>query len=158
MAKATILTGARAKILINGKLIGLFANCTWSVRQSKTPVFILGRFSPAEITPTSQEPVSMNLSGYRVVGAGPYKVSNATMLKDLLNEEDFSVTVVDRQTGKAIFVANGCRVTGWNSGVSTRGISDLSMEIVGLMGFDESSAEKGGDGEASTASKLTDGQ
>ena len=117
MAQSSILTGARAKILINGKIVGLFNNCSWSVRQDKQPQFILGRHSPAEITPTAQEAVSMTLNGYRVVGAGPYKVGGASLLKNLLNEEDFSVQIIDRQTGQQIFMAKGCRVQGWSSGV-----------------------------------------
>ena len=157
MALAKILTGARAKILINGKPVGLFANCTWSIRQDKTPQFILGRYNPAEITPTAQEAVSMSLTGYRVVDAGPYAVANATLLKNLLNEEDFNIAVLDRQTGQTIFNASGCRVTGWSSGVASRGVSDIRIEVLGLIGEDEYGLAQGGDAETSTASNLDDG-
>jgi hypothetical protein len=138
-------------------LVGLFANCNWSIRQDKTPIFILGRYSPAEITPTTQEAVTLDLTGYRVVNAGPYKVANATLLKNLLTEEDFSVAVLDRQTGETIFQASGCRVTGWSSGVASRGISDLRISIVGLLGEDEYGTAQGGDSESPDASNITDG-
>lgn len=154
MAKANVLTGARAKVLIGSKTVGLFTSCTWSVRQDKQPLFILGRHSPAEITPTSQEAVSITLTGYRVVDSGPYKVANATLLKNILDEEDFSVAVLDRQTKKLIFQAVGCRVLGWSSGVVQRGISDIRLEIIGLIGSDEFS--KNGDSESNGASSLTD--
>jgi hypothetical protein len=157
MARSQILTGARAKILINGTTVGLFTNCSWSIRQDKQPAFILGRYSPAEITPTAQEAVSLTLTGYRVVDAGPYKVANATLLKNLLEEEDFTVTVLDRQTGKVIFSALGCRVLGWSSGVAFRGFSDVSINILGLLGQDEYGESQGGDGESNTASNLDDG-
>lgn len=157
MARAKILTGARAKVLINGQLVGLFASCNWSIRQEKVPVFILGRYNPAEITPTSQEAVTLDLRGYRVVDAGPYKVANATLLRNLLEEEDFSVAVLDRQTGKTIFTAVGCRVTGWSSGVANRGISDISISIIGLVGEDEFGTDQGGDNESPSASNLDDG-
>jgi hypothetical protein len=157
MAKSSILTGARAKVLINGHLVGLFSQCTWSIRQGKDPAFILGRYSPAEIVPTTQEPVSISLSGYRVVDSGPYKVANATLLKNLLNEDDFSITVLDRQTNKTIFTAVGCRVQGWSSGVAARGVSDIRVDVIGIRGEDEFGLASGGDDESSNASNIDDG-
>jgi len=156
MAQAQILVGARAKVSINGNTVGLFANCTWSIRQDKAPAYILGRYNPAEITPTSQEPVSMSLTGYRVVDAGPYAVANATLLKDLLTEEDFDITVTDRQTGRVLFVATGCRVTGWSSGVAARGVSDIRVDVIGIRGEDEYGLAQGGDEDVG-GSNLDDG-
>lgn len=156
MAKAKILTGARAKISIAGNTVGLFANCSWSIRQDKAPAYILGRYNPAEITPTSQEPVSISLTGYRVVDAGPYAVANATLLRGLLEEEDFDVTVYDRQTFKTIFTAVGCRVSGWSSGVAARGVSDVRIDIIGLKGEDEYGSAQGGDDDFG-GSNLDDG-
>lgn len=156
MARAKILTGARAKVLIRGKPVGLFANCNWSIRQEKVPAFILGRYNPAEITPTSQEAVQLSLTGYRVVDSGPYKVASATLLKQLLTEEDFDVAIVDRQTGKTIFRATGCRVTGWSSGVASRGVSDIRVDVIGIVGEDEFGIASGGDADP-TGSNLDDG-
>jgi hypothetical protein len=156
MGKAQILTGARAKIMIKGKVVGLFTQCSWEVRQTKEPAFILGRYHPAEITPTTQEPVQMTLNGYRVVDSGPYKVASATLLKSLLEEEDFTVTVIDRQTKKTIFQAVGCRVAGWSSGVSARGISDVRLTIIGIKGEDEYGIASGGDDDASSTN-IDDG-
>jgi len=177
MAISQILTGARALLAVNGKPIGLFSNCSWSIRQDKVPQFILGRYNPAEITPTAQEAVSVTLTGYRVIAttgspASPYQLGSTgqnadgspengitTLLQNLLNEEDVTVTIQDRQTGKTIFTAQGCRPTGWSSGVAAKGVSDIRIELVGVVAYDES-APKGdddlGDGGQSAAS-LTDG-
>ena len=152
MAKAKVMTGARAKVIIGTQEVGLFTNCTWSMTQGKVPAFILGRFSPAEIVPVDQDAVRMGLSGFRVIGSGPYAVANATQLKQLLNEEDFSISIIDRQTNKQIFTAIGCRVLGWASGVSARGVSDIRLDIMGLRGEDETSRENGGDNEPGAAS------
>ena len=99
----------------------------------------------------------MRLTGYRVVGAGPYKVASATLLKNLLTEEDFTVDVIDRQTGNVVFRAVGCRVLGWSSGVAARGVSDIAIDISGIRGEDEFGAANGGDDEGGTASNLDDG-
>jgi hypothetical protein len=79
------------------------------------------------------------------------------MLKELLQEEDFSIAVVDRQTGKIIFNARGCRVTGWSSGVVTRGISDIRVDVIGIVGEDEFGIQTGGDDESNSAAKIDDG-
>jgi hypothetical protein len=157
MARAKVLTGARAKVLINGNLVGLFSNCSWSLRQGKEALYVLGRYSPAEITPTDQAPVQITLTGYRVVNAGPYAVAKATLLKNLLTEDDFSVAILDRQTGELIFQADGCRVMGWSGGVAQRGVSDLRLDIIGLIGEDEYGIAQGGDSESADASNIDDG-
>jgi hypothetical protein len=154
MAISQILTGARAKVFINGNLVGLFASANWSIRQDKTPVFILGRYNPADIVPTAQEAVTLDLTGYRVIGLGPYVVGGATLLQNLLNEDDFNVALYDRQTGSLIFNASGCRVTGWSSGVTSRGISDLRLSVVGIVANDESAPN--GDDDSSSAANLLD--
>ena len=100
----------------------------------------------------------MTLNGYRVVDAGPYAVANATLLKNLLNETDFNVDIIDRQSGKTVFSASGCRVTGWSSGVAARGVSDIRIEVVGMLGQDEFGVAQGRDDESATAANLTDGE
>lgn len=144
--KSKVLSGARAIVSIEAPdavgfaspgVVALFSNCTWQIRQNKEPIFILGRYSPTEIAPTTQEAVSMTLTGYRVVDKGPYTLG-VSKLQDLLKETDFVVTVKDRSTGKVIFKAKGCRILGWSSGVSSRSISDIRLEVMGLLGEDES--------------------
>lgn len=153
MARSNVFTGARAKVSINGKVVGLFSNVSWSIRQEKVPQFILGRYNPAEITPTTQEAVQMTLTGYRVIDAGPYIVGGASHLYELLNEEDFAVSVTDRQTNKIVFTAQGCRVTGWSSGSAARGVSDIRLDVIGIIGWDESRQSD----EDTGAVNLTDG-
>jgi len=157
MAVSRIFTGARAKIQIGSNLVGLFSQCTWSIRQGKDPAFILGRYNPGEIVPTTQEAVQMSLSGYRVIGAGPYAVANATLLKNLLLEDDFTVSVIDRQTNSTIFLASGCRVQGWSSGAAARGISDVRIDVIGIRGEDEYGIAQGGDDDTNSAANITDG-
>lgn len=158
MAKSRILTGSRAVIYLgDGKdPIGFFTSATWSIMQEKVPAYILGRYNPAEITPTAQEPIRMTLTGYRLIEGGPYQVMSATMLKDLMDEEDFSIKVVDRRTGKEVFYALQCRVTGWSSGVASRSVSDVRVEVIGIRGGDEYVKDQQGE-EDGGAINLTDG-
>lgn len=168
MALSQVFTGARAIVRIYDETtnrpvaIGLFNNVTWSIRQEKVPIFILGRYNPAEITPTAQEAVNLTLTGFRVVGLGPYAVMNATMLKNLLFENDFTLDIIDRRNPSIpIFTSLGNRITGWSSGAAARGISDVRLDVLGIVGYDEFGAAQGGDddtgaGGGEAASNLLD--
>ena len=152
MSTSQVFTGARAVLMIKGQRVGLFSDVSWSIRQSKEPQFILGRFNPAEITQTSQDAVSMSMSGFRFLDAdkgtesspgkisksgSPYNVAGATKLSGLLNEEDFVVQLVDRKSGNPIFTVQGCKVVSWSSGVAARGVSSIRIEMIGIHAEDE---------------------
>ena len=155
IAKSNILTGPRAKVFINSNPAGLFTSVTWSNRQEKIPTHIIGRYNPAEIVPTSQDAIQLSLSGYRVIDSGPYQALHATALRDLLHEEDFSIAIQDRQTGKIIFQVVGCRVQGWSSGVNARAISDIRLDVIGIRADDEYTSQLGD--EDVGASNIDDG-
>ena len=151
----TIMTGARAIVQINEQTVGLFANCSWSLRQDKVPIYILGRYNPAELTAASQEPVSISLTGYRSVdykgiGSDPKNSLMVTPLDELLNEGDFSVSVFDRQSNKLIFKAYNCKVIGYSSGVSARGISDMRLDIIGIKASEENTDSLSDDEKSAT--------
>jgi hypothetical protein len=162
MAKSSILTGSRAVLQFidpsgKAKTVGVFTTANWSVRQEKAPAFILGRYNPAELTPVSQEAVAISLSGFRVVDASVYEIANATALKNLLNEEDFSLQIVDRRSKKVIFRASGCRVTSWSSGVQARSVSDVRLDVIGIIAEDEFNSSDEDSSGAIPAPRLDDG-
>ena len=79
--KSLTMHGSRALLSINGVAVGIFANCSYGVRYDANPVFILGRFNPAEIALTGQEAIEVQCSGFRVVDNGPYKVASVPKLR-----------------------------------------------------------------------------
>ena len=99
MAQQQILSGARCQLIINGRIVGLFTQVSYGVSYDAQPSYILGRYSPAEITYAGQEAIAINASGYRVVDAGPHTVADVPRLQDLLNHEDISIALFDRKTG-----------------------------------------------------------
>lgn len=155
--KNRILTGARALVYFENNLVGLFSSANWSIMQEKVPAYILGRYNPSEITPTAQEPIRISLTGFRVIGKGPYAVAKATMLKDLIDEGDFTLKVVDRQTNQTVFNAFECRVVGWSSGVAARSVSDVRLEVIGIKGGDEEVENADGFDDRADAANLDSG-
>jgi hypothetical protein len=153
MAQQQILNGARAQLIVNGKIVGLFTSCQWGVTYDAVPSYILGRYSPAEITYTGQEAISVTATGFRVVDNGAYVAAGLPKLQDLMTHSDIALALYDRQTGKQIFTVVGVRPTGYSSGTAARSISDFTVNYLGLRAEDESGAQ----GEGSGASDLTSG-
>ncbi len=140
-----VMHGARAMLYIDGNPAGVFNQASWGVAYDASPVYILGRYSPAEIALTSQEPVSLTLSGWRVVSshandyAGPYAETGGKMsnLQDLLSAGDITVQILDRQTQQVILTVVNVRTTGYSTSVNSRGLQEMSVSMVGLTASDE---------------------
>lgn len=143
--KSLTMHGSRAKVFINGKVVGIFGNCSYGVRYDANPVFILGRFNPAEIALTGQEVIEVQCSGYRVVDNGPYKVASVPKLQDLLNHEDITLAIVDRQSGKTLLTVYGVRPTGYSTEVASRQLQSLQVSFSGISLEDEA-GEQGDNG------------
>lgn len=150
--KSTTMTGARAKIYVRDKLIGLATECNWNVRYGQEPVHTLGRHEPQEIVTTSQEAIEVTVNGLRVVDSGPHKgmdpetgagASIVPSLTELMNNLDMTIRIEDRQTkGKNIMTVVGCRSSGYSSTVNAKGMMNLSMNFVGLRATDETAQGK----------------
>ena len=133
-----VMTGSRAKIYIDNQLIGIFDSCQYNSNIGVEPIHILGRYSPDEITPTSYEAVTLNCSGFRVIGAGIHTLPKFPKVQDILGLEGVTITVVDRQTSKAILTAIGCIGTTSSGGYNARATSKIQINYTGLRIADES--------------------
>lgn len=147
------LTGARAQLIVNGRLVGLFTNCSYNITYDAQPIYILGRYSASEITYTAQEVVTVDATGFRIIDASPHSAASIPKLQELLNHEDISLALVDRKTGKTFLTVVGVRPMGYSSGVSARGVVEVSVRFMGLRAADESGSQD----ETPGASNLTDG-
>lgn len=148
-----ILNGARAQLIVNGKIVGIFTNCSWGVAYDVQPAFILGRYSPAELTYTAQEAIRVTASGFRVIDNGAHVAAAIPKLQDLMAHQDISLALFDRQTNKQIMTVLGVRPEGYDTDVAARSISAFTARFLGLRAEDES----GSQGEAAGASDLLSG-
>jgi hypothetical protein len=146
---AKVLTGGRAVVSVDGTVVGIFESCTYGANVSVEPIHLLGRFGPAEITPTAYEAVAINCSGFRVVGSGAHVLPKFPKLQDLLNLGAVTISIRDRQTQQLIMTAIGCVPTSYNSGVNARATSRVSISYTGLKVTDET-----GDQEETGATNL----
>lgn len=143
-----VMSGARAIVSIQGvdpatgsqysQIVGIWNNFSYSVNYDVQPVFILGRYTPAELNTVGVEPVSITAGGWRIVDHGPFADGKLTNLKDLLHQEYLMLDVVDRQSGKHIATIQGCLPTGFSSGLSSRQLQETTNTYMGLLIGDES--------------------
>jgi hypothetical protein len=160
MSKNSVFHGARAILKINGQTVGVFSQCSYGVSYDNTPVYVLGRFSPTEIALTGQDPVAVSATGFRTVqdannpGSqyfGPYapgltdnslgSAINMPKLQDLIDNNDSVITIYDRQTQQAVLTVVGVQVVSFQTNITARGLQELSMNFIGIQGWDESGAQ-----------------
>lgn len=152
--KAETFHGSRAKILIDGKVIGIFNTVSYGVNYDANPIHILGSFAPKEIVLTGQDAITVQASGFRIIGKGPYnKVDGAKVpqLQDLLNHEDISLAIIDRQTGAQIMSVVGVRPSGFNTTINARGVTEIQVTFMGTVLSDEEGDQaEGGSGDSAS--------
>jgi hypothetical protein len=117
--------------------IGIFDNCSYGLTYTVQPAFILGRFSAAELGYTSQEPVHITCSGWRVIGHGPFADGHLPQLQDLLTADYISMQVVDRQTGNPVATFESVRPTGFSTSIQARQLESMTLNFMGITIDDE---------------------
>jgi len=145
---ANTVVGGRAKVFVDGVLVGIFESCVTTKNFGTEAIHTLGKYGPQEIVYTSVEAVNVNCSGFRVVGAGVHTLPKVPKVQDLLNFQPFTITVVDRQTGKTMRTVQGCVPTSDNDNFNAKATSRVNVSYIGTLAFDESGDQ--GEGGATT--------
>ena len=140
MAKAKVFTGARAKVYVDNVLVGMFDSCSFAVNIGAEPIHILGRYSAAEIAQTSYEAVTVNCSGFRIIGNGGHLLPKVPKLQDLLNLETITLAMVDRQStdNVPIMVVQNCLPISYSTGANAKASSRIQISYLGTHAYDES--------------------
>lgn len=154
MAKTKVFHGARAKVSVGSVPVGIFTNVSFQYTIEDQEVGILGRFGPVEIALVGAQAISGQLSGWRVIGHGGFaaQFKDASgqpaklvpMLQDLLNAEETTITLTDRQTGTVMFNVTGVKTLGMSTGAQMRQLSDISIPFKGT-GFSEDGGPASGE-------------
>ena len=137
MAKKTI-TGARAKVRVDGNVVGVFDSCQYGANVGAEPIHILGKYAVAEIAITSYEAVQVSCSGFRIVDQGVHVLPVAPKLQDLLLLERIQIEIEDRQTGKNIAIVKNCVATSWGEAQQAKGTTRFNISYMGEVLSDES--------------------
>jgi len=150
-----ILHGAKVKVVLNDRVVGIFTNVSYSKSYGMHTAHVLGRHSPAAFTYTHQEAIPVTMTGFRVVDAGPYKLNAMPELEDLLSASGVNLQLEDRTdpANPKIIMRGRLYATSFSGGTAARSISDITVQ--GLMAtMDDETSQ---DAEAPGAVKIDDG-
>ncbi len=140
--KAKTVSGARCKLYVNGQIVGIFSSVSYGVTYDASPIYILGRYNAAELVYTGMDVVNVTCTGFRVMDNGPYEAASVPQLQDLLNHEDITLQIIDRQatdpTKANVMTVSGVRPLGFSTSSSARGVNDLTVNFQGMLLEDES--------------------
>lgn len=142
---AETMQGARAKVYVGNRLVGTATNISYSVSHGNEAIHTLGRFEAQEIVLTSYEAVSVTLTGYKVIGKGPYHKENgqsiATAPGELFKNVEFDIHVEDRETQKVVTRVTRCRSTGLSSDMAAKTTNSYTATFMGIIMQDEAVEE-----------------
>lgn len=145
MEKGRILTGARARFLVNGEKVGYARSVSITEEMTLDPVEVLNNIQVEEYVPTSYR-VTMNASHFRIVGEtiksmGWFPASHSnpdTHLENILTNGALSAILEDAKTNTIIATLEQVKATSHNYTVDARGIVAEDMAFVAILAKDES--------------------
>lgn len=145
MAQKT-MTGARAKVRVDGNIVGVFDSCQYGANIGTEPIHILGRYSADEISITSYEAIQVSCSGFRIVDQGVHVLPAAPQLQDLLNFDTVQIEVEDRQSKENIMIVKNCVPQSWSEAQQAKGTTRFNITYLGTILSDESGDQDESDG------------
>lgn len=132
------MTGARAKVRVDGNIVGVFDSCQYGANIGTEPIHILGRYSADEISITSYEAIQVSCSGFRIVDQGVHVLPAAPQLQDLLNFDTVQIEVEDRQSKENIMIVKNCVPQSWSEAQQAKGTTRFNITYLGTILSDES--------------------
>lgn len=139
-ARGLVLSGARARLSIQGVKVGYCTNVSWSEEQQHDPVEVLDQFDVAEHVPVSYR-VTFSAQMVRIV-TNPIKLRDGVVimprLEDILTAPEMTATIEDRATGTIVANVERVKCVRYTQNVGARGIVLTDVEFVAIRIRDES--------------------
>jgi len=143
--KGRTLTGARARLSMNGKKVGYATGVNISEEIEYQPQEVLDNIEVDEHIPTAYR-VSMSASLIRIVGEtmksqGYFPKTGKSPeehLTNILLQEDMVATIEDSKTGKIPYTVEQVKIASKNVSISARGIVGKDVAMVCTRVKDES--------------------
>jgi hypothetical protein len=143
-----VMSGARALFgIVNPtdntvNYIGIFNSVNYGVALDTQNVYILGRYSPAEIEYVGASPVSVSATGWRAIGKGPHTTSKVPLIQDLISHEYMVLAIVDRKSNQIIATIKNVRPTGYTTSINNRQLEEISVSFTGILVDDEDNVQE----------------
>lgn len=141
-----VFSGPRARLRVNGNIIGYTGGCSGGEQIDYEAVETLDFLEVREHVPVAYR-VTLSTTFFRVVGESlksPARGSIFPTLENILTSGALSVTVEDRISGNNPMQFTGCRIASKNFDISPRGIVSDACDWVAIRLMDEYEHPVGG--------------
>lgn len=145
MEKGRVLTGARARFLLNGKKVGYATRVAYSEELEYQPVDVLDNIQSEEHVPVGYR-VQLSCGTVRIVGEtvksqGYFPSIGATPeehLNNVLVSGVLTATILDSKTGRPILQVEQVKLSSRSASVDARGMVGEDLTFVAIRARDES--------------------
>ena len=138
--RGLVLSGARAKLMIDGVKVMYATNVSFSEEIAHDPVETLDQFDVAEFVPTAYR-CTFSAQMVRVV-TNPIKLRDGVTiqpsLENILDAPEMTATIEDRKTGLVIANIERVKAVRYTQNIGSRGIVLNDCEFVAIRIRDES--------------------
>jgi hypothetical protein len=150
--KQQIITGARARLTIEGRAVGYATDVSCSEEVQYEPIRVLDNLHTMEFVPVGYD-ISFSASRVRLFGDSirggtgainsglrifaSHGQNSATHLQNILNLNNMSAIIEDTFSAATFVTIQGVQVTRHNWTVSARGVVGEDIEFVGIRMLDE---------------------
>jgi len=138
--RGLVLTGARARLLINGVKVALATNVSYSEEIAHDPLEVLDDFAVAEHVPTAYR-CTFSAQMVRVI-TNTIKNRDGVVimprLEDILTAEELTATVEDAGTGSVLANIERVKAVRYTNNIGARGMVLTDVEFVAIRVRNES--------------------
>jgi hypothetical protein len=132
--RGKVLTGARARLLIDGVKVALATNVSYSEEIAHDPVEVLDQYEVAEHVPTAYR-VTFSAQMVRII-TNTIKNRDGKVifpsLEDILTAGELTATVEDRGTGSVLANIERVKAVRYTNNVGARGMVLTDVEFVAI--------------------------
>lgn len=141
MAATQVFAGARARLKVEGNVIGFASGVSGEEMVDYEPIDVLDLLEVREHVPVAYR-VSMSAQIFRVVGSPLKQYGNAAFSvfpkqDNILTTGELTASIEDSVTGSAIMSMQGVKCAGHSWDVSARGVVSESTNFVCIRCLDE---------------------
>lgn len=145
MAATNVLSGARCRLKVDGRIIGFAGGVSGSESVDYEPVDVLDLLEVKEFVPVAYR-CTLNCQIFRVVGASLKALGIFPTHPDenILTTGELTMTVEDKITGNTIAQFERCKANEQSFDITARGIVSTNLTLVTIKLSDEFQRPIGG--------------
>lgn len=130
-------TGARLVFRVNGQKVAFANAVNYTVAHAHQPVDVLDQLTPAEYAETGYT-VNFTANMWRVSDQSALALGLRPKLQNILTQPELTAEMIDRITGKTIFLLERVKCTQEDFQADARSLAQLTLSFVAIKQSDES--------------------